>query len=105
MAQKDFTKKMFIVANYWEHDDEFDITLQAWEPSSDGDSFVIDSFEVSHTTEYTREQLVVKQVAQLDAAEAKIREKFNYELLRIKETKEKLAAISFDGESVIDIVS
>ncbi len=88
--------KMYVVARYSEWDDKFAFAMQQYEPSAGG-SILIGTASCNFTVNTTREELVAKQLGSYDEKEAELRKEFNEHMLEVKEARERLLAIGYDG--------
>lgn len=89
-------RKIYVTANYNQYADEFDFGIQTWEPGETSDSFVIEAIPFKYEVTTTRDKLVAQQLGKLDKEEIKEREDFNTEMMRIKELRDKLLALTYE---------
>ena len=92
-------RKIYVTANYNKYSDEFDIGMQTWEPTSSSDSFIIATIPFTYDSHISRETLVRKQLGKLDTKEVELRKEFNEDMLQVGDIRQKLLALTYDGDS------
>ena len=91
-------RKIYVTANYNQYSDEFDISMQTWEPGGASDSFIIDTVPFTYDSHTSREALVKKQLGKLDTKETELRKEFNEDMLRVGDVRQKLLALTYDEQ-------
>ncbi len=91
-------RSLFVTACYNEYSDEFNFSLQTWEPGDTSDSFVIKEIPFLHEEDVTRGELVRRQLGKLDTKEEGLRTEFNTDIMAVGEIRQKLLALTYDEQ-------